>query len=91
MAVAEHSSAMMRVDGSGTHHDYVVGIADVFAENAAAAHTVAPTDAAAGNGHLAVFAVATPDAAVEQAAIDTSHSNIDRVPFQQKRGLTGGM
>lgn len=95
MAVAERSSAMMRVDDSGTHHDYVVGIADVFAENvaaaAAAAHTVAPTDAAAGNGHLAVFAVATPDAAVEQAAIDTSHSNIDRVPFQQKRGLTGGM
>lgn len=93
MAVAEHLSEMMRVDDSGTHHDSVAGIADVLAESAAAAaaHTVATTDAAVDSANLVVVAVATPDAAVERFAIDTSHSNIDRVPFQRKRGLTGGM
>jgi hypothetical protein len=93
MAVAERSSAMMRVDDSGTHHDSVAGIADVLAENAAAAaaHTVATTDAAADSANLVVVAVTTPDAAVERVAIDMSHLNNDKVPFQRKRGLTGGM
>jgi hypothetical protein len=92
MVVAERSSAMMRVDDSGTHHDSVAGIADVLAENAAAAHTVATTDAAvADSANLVVAPVVTPDAAVERFAIDKSHSNIDRMAFERKGGLTGGM
>lgn len=93
MAVAERSSAMMRVDDSGTHHDSVAGIADVLTENAAAAaaHTVATTDAAADSANLAVAVVATSDAAVERFAIDKSHSNIDRAAFERKGGPTGWM